>query len=315
MERKTLGAHEPSSGGNSDSPDRLLSIIIVSWNSCDCLDKCIESIAGGTDGMDVEIIVVDNNSSDASRQMCERKHPGVKYIELEQNMGFARANNIGIRNSCGRYVILLNPDTVVEPDAIRFLIDFMESTPDAGAAGPRLIQPDGSVQGSARRFPSLRTAFLGRTSLLQRILGGSGAARSEIPCLSHESLEPLEVDWISGACMIVRREVIEIAGLLDERFFMYWEDADWCYQMKKHGWRIFWVPKSRILHLTGQSSQLLRVRTTLAFHKSIFYYFQKNINKNILVSALVLTLISARCILILGKDSLLALRKGPGTSE
>lgn len=293
---------------NETRSEALLSVVIVSWNVAESLRACLSSVIGSSSGLNPEIIVVDNNSSDDSCKICREMHPQVRLISLKENFGFAKANNIAIKDCNSKYILLLNPDATIQTDAIHSLLEFIEANEKVGAIGPKIIESSGKVQGSARKFPSLRTAFLGRTSILQKLLRKSKAAQDEIPCLSHNSSKPLEVEWVSGACMMVRRETIEQVGLLDEKFFMYWEDADWCYRMKRHGWKIFWVPAAKITHNTGQSSSKSRSRTIIAFHKSIYYYFEKNINEknNPFLSALIFTLISARCLLTLVKSEIIS---------
>jgi len=275
----------------------ILSIVIVNWNTETQLRDCLTSIAESAGNGPTEVIVVDNCSADRSCEMCGNEFPGVRLIANECNVGFVRANNTAIRVSSGDFVMLLNPDTQVRPGTVNRMIDFMRDNPSVGVVGPKIIEPNGETQGSARRFPSLRTAFLGRTSFLRKLFGSSDAAADEIPCLTHSSNDALEVDWVNGACMLVRKTAIEQAGLLDEKFFMYWEDADWCFRIKKSGWKVFWLPTAEILHLTGEASRQAQIKTIVAFHKSIFYYFSKNINekKSLFLNALVWSLVWARC--------------------
>ncbi len=275
----------------------LLSIVIVNWNTEIQLRECLASVVNNNESIPTEVIVVDNCSADRSCEMCGSEFPNVKLIINECNVGFARANNTAIRASSGDFIMLLNPDTQVRPNTMSRMIEFMRDNPSAGVVGPKIIEPNGEIQGSARKFPSLRTAFLGRTSFLRKIFGSSSVATDEIPCLAHKSDDALEVDWVNGACMFVRKEAIEQTGLLDEKFFMYWEDADWCFRIIKSGWKVFWLPTAEILHLTGESSRQAKIKTIVFFHKSIFYYFSKNINENksFALNALVWSLVWARC--------------------
>lgn len=277
-----------------------ISIVIVNWNTCDLLRDCIISIEGNGQDFEVEIIVVDNCSTDGSAGMCELNFPNARLICNDNNLGFARANNIAIREAAGEYVMLLNPDTRLAPGLLSGLAKHLDENKKVGIAGPKILERDGKTQGSARRFPSLRTAFFGRTSFLQNLFTKSGAARDEIPCLSHEGTGPLAVDWVSGACMIVRREVFEQAGPLDERYFMYWEDADLCFQARAKGWEVDWVPSVELLHLTGSASRskpAAIVKTTVVFHRSVFYYFMKNLRPSAPVAALVFVLVNARMLM------------------
>lgn len=273
-----------------------LTIIIVSWNVKHLLRDCLISIHENIN-IDYEIIVVDNASSDNTQEMfCEFSH--VNFIGLDNNLGFAKAVNIGISQSRGDYILLLNPDTKIFKNSIETMKKFLEMNEKAGAIGPMIIEIDGQVQGSARKFPSYKTVFFGRKSLLQKIAKKCKYSKTEIPCLHHYEKTPLEVDWISGACLMIKTDAINDVGILDERFFMYWEDADWCFRAQKQGWKIYWLPTAKIEHIGGESSKKSPYKSILYFHNSVIKYFNKNMNNaNIKILFLLIPiLIYIRCL-------------------
>ncbi len=227
-----------------------VSIVIVNWNTRDLLRECLASVLEQTT-LSKEIFVVDNGSSDGSADMVGTEFPAAYVIANTENLGFARANNQAIAKAQGRYVLLLNTDTVVQDRAIDRTVEFADQHLDAGVIGPRLINPDGSLQSSCRNYPWLVNSiivFLGRIHLLPY-----GFITARIYRLwKHDQTR--DVDWIIGACLLVRREVIRQVGSLDQDFFFYSEDMDWCYRIKKAGWRILFYPDASITHFGGQSS-------------------------------------------------------------
>jgi GT2 family glycosyltransferase len=252
-----------------------VSFIIVSWNVCDLLRGCQRSIIRETEACQqtTETIVVDNASSDGSVEMLRQEFPQVKVIANSKNVGFTRANNQALAVAQGRYLFLLNPDTELRPDALRSLIDFMEGHSRAGLVGPRLFYGDGSPQSSRRRFPTLATAFFESTKLQQwfprnRIL-------THYYMLDTRDDETQPVDWINGSAMFVRRDVYDQIGGLDEQFFMYSEELDWCYRARQSGWQIFYLPSAEITHYEGKSSEQVVARRDIYFHSSKIRFFRK----------------------------------------
>jgi GT2 family glycosyltransferase len=213
-----------------------------------------------------EVIVVDNGSSDDSACMIRREFPAVQLIENTHNDGYARANNLGIRASRGRYVLLLNSDTLVPAGALPGLIDFMQQQPDAGACGPRLVRADGRPQ---------RYAFGGDPTLGYLLRRGTSQLLLRRPLHDWATGATLAVDWVSGACLLARRAAIEQAGLLDERFFMYFEDNEWCLRIRKAGWSVYYYPAIEIVHLGGQS--LARnPQAQQVYYQSLTYFYAKH---------------------------------------
>jgi GT2 family glycosyltransferase len=223
-----------------------LSIIIVTWNNEPEIEACLESLYSAA-GQLPEIILVDNSSQDGTTGILRSHGDRIRLTENTANQGFARASNQGLKEAGGRYLMLLNPDTVVEPGALKTLVHFMDSEPSAGAAGARLVRGNGEVQRSCLRFPSVGM-------LLQGYLSGGGYLPADMSM-------PSEVSAVSGAALIVRREVVEEVGFIDERFFMYAEETDWCYRMAQAGWKVYYVPDAHIMHIGGASAVQVSVDT------------------------------------------------------
>ena len=201
--------------------------------------------------------------------------PHTITIQNGSNLGFAKAVNIGLRRSDGRYICLLNPDTVAADNFLQVGLDYLTAHPNVGALGPKIYSDDGSVQGSARSFPTLLTSLFGRTSWLTKTFPNNRFSKKNMVNIGYDSAEPLEVDWISGACMLVSREALDHIGRLDERFFMYWEDADWCRRMRRGGWQVVYYPKSSIVHACGQSSKTRPLKSIFHFHISSYRLYEK----------------------------------------
>ncbi|HEU4792485.1 MAG TPA: glycosyltransferase [Nitrolancea sp.] len=231
-----------------------LSLIIVSYNVRDLLISCLESIRASlaSSRLNSEIIVVDNASSDGSPDAVRQRFPSVRLIENGANLGFAAANNRGILDAGGRTLLLLNPDTTVPPGAMETLTGYLDDHPDTGVVGPRLAYPDGSTQPSRRRFPNLLTGLL-ESTIVQDYWRENPAARRYYLADQPEGVTQ-DVDWLVGACLAVRREVIDQVGLLDDAFFMYSEETEWCHRVRKAGWRIVYLPEATIVHHEGASS-------------------------------------------------------------
>ncbi|MBN1275903.1 MAG: glycosyltransferase, partial [Deltaproteobacteria bacterium] len=252
----------------------MLDIIIINFNSTDCLLKCIESIYNTLPELPVNLHVYDNASTD-NVERINMMFPEVRLIKNNWNMGFAKAINKGLKQSDGLYALLLNPDTVVQDGFFECLIEFMEDNPDAAVIGPKILDHDGTVQGSARSFPTPLTGLFGRSSFLSKNFPNNRFTLANILTTRSDGTTPMEVDWVSGACMLVRRDALKDVGLMDERFFMYWEDADWCKRMWEKNWKVIYLPEASVIHYVGVSSEKLIVRSILEFHKSSYRLFEK----------------------------------------
>ena len=230
-----------------------LSIAIPSWNTRELLDQCLASIEASTAGLSCEILVVDNDSRDGSPEMIEAKHKDVILIRNRMNLGFAAACNTAFKHSTGRYFCLLNSDTIASENSFKPLIEFMEKHPNAGAVGCKLLNRDGSLQRSCSCFPSVVTElydalYLSKLFPRSRVFGCYSMSYWDFD-------ETREVDFVGGSCMMVRREAVEDVGLLDESYFMYTEEADWCYRMWDSGWKVYYYPGAQIIHLGGESAK------------------------------------------------------------
>jgi GT2 family glycosyltransferase len=254
-----------------------LSVVVVSRDVRDLLAACLESLHQSDNGFVIETLVVDAASSDGSSAMVRKRFPAVRQLASRENLGFTRGNNWAIRLARGRHVMLLNPDTVVRPGALRALVTFLDAHPDVGVAAPKLVFPDGSVQSSRRRFPRPVTGFV-ESTVLERWLGRSRVVR-EYRLDDGPADAPQDVDWVVGAAMVVRREAFEQAGLLDERFFMYSEEVDLCRRIRAAGWRVVYVPDAVVVHHEGRSSEQNLVQRNLDFHESRFRYYRKHFGR------------------------------------
>jgi GT2 family glycosyltransferase len=247
-----------------------LSIVIVNWNTAGLLARCLESIYAHACSSDFVVWVVDNASSDGSPQMVCDRFPQAKLIRNEENLGFARANNQAIEGSCGRYILLLNPDTEVKPKSLDILLEFMEGHPQAGAAGARLLNPDGTLQDSCYPAPTLSRELWFLLHLDRFWPHGSYD-------MSEWALDAArEVDAVTGACLILRREILDQVGLLDEGYFMYSEEIDLCYRLQQAGRCIYWVPQATVMHYGGQSTKQVAATMFLQLYGGKIRYYRKN---------------------------------------
>ena len=246
-----------------------LSIIIVNWNTRELLAKCLESIAAHPPERTFEVLVVDNASSDGSAQMVQERFAWVQLIENQKNVGFARANNQAIQRCRGQYILLLNSDTEVLPGALEGLVAFMESHPRAGAAGARLLNPDGSLQPSCH--PMLTPGReLWRLLFLEHI-----RARATYPMHRWDDTVPRRVEVIKGACLLLRREALNRVGLLDESYFMYTEEVDLCYRLARAGWELWWVPVAAVIHHGEASSSQIAQAMYIQLYRSKIQFYRK----------------------------------------
>lgn len=244
-----------------------LSIIVVNWNTRELLRQCLRSVVAATSGIAYEIIVVDNGSADGSVQLVRDEFPQARCIANRENRGFARANNQGIAASSGRHLLLLNSDTIVRPGALVKLVHFVEAHPGVGIAGPELRNGDGTLQLSWARFPTLASELRGVN------------VRRRQPFPSAADPQAYRVDWIGGACLLIRRATVEQIGLLDERFFMYSEETDWCFRARQQGWDVCLVPAAQVIHLGGQSSRKASARMKAELYGSKAHFFAKHYSR------------------------------------
>ena len=252
-----------------------LSISIVNYNNKECLAACLDSIYSHAPDVSFEVTVVDNGSADGSTELVRRTYPQVRIIDNSENRGFVKANNQGIRASQGRYLLSLNNDTIIQNGTLAGLVRFMQEHPDVGVCGPKVLNQDETFQRQCRRrFPTISSS-LSYFLKLHRLF-----PRSEFfgrYLMTYEDCDKAgEVDSVSGCCLMVRREVIEKVGVLDENFIMYGDDLDWCYRIKQAGWKVCYVPSVQIVHLGGQSSRRLPRRCIVLFYRAMAVFYRKH---------------------------------------
>lgn len=267
----------------NNEPRPLLSICILSWNTSELLRACLHSIYADPQSRQWEVVVVDNNSSDQSAAMVSSGFPHVRLVLNPSNLGFAVGNNRAMELARGDLILLLNPDTRVEPGALGRLMDFLQANPKIGAVGPKLLSEDGSVQLSCGIRPSLLTEFVNKM-LLHNLFPFYKLGR-------WHHRETRDVDWVMGACLLVRRQVVEEVGGLDPAIFMFHEDLDWCLRIRDAGWRISYLPFSRIHHLRGASTRQNLKDMLVVSQRSLYFLFAKHFGKRHVLILRCLTLI------------------------
>jgi GT2 family glycosyltransferase len=261
----------------------LLSILIVNWNTRELLRDCLNSIYEDPQSIAWEVVVVDNGSGDHSAALVESSFPQARLLALGQNLGFVGGYNLALEKSRGQYLLLLNSDTRVEPGALGGLVAFLEDHPQAGAVGPRLVHGDGTVQLSCGLSPSLGAEIVNKL-LLHKVFPFFKFGR-----WNHAQIR--EVGWVTGACLLVRRAAIQEVGPLDPAIFMFYEDVEWCLRMRRAGWKVFYYPFSRVVHLGGQSTRKNFDQMLVISQQSQFYLFQKHFGRGALHLLRALTLV------------------------
>ncbi len=243
-----------------------LSIVIVNWNTRDLLTQCLDSIYGNPPQRSFQVWVIDNNSSDASSAMVRERFPRANLIANDTNVGFARANNQGIRQSTGQLVLLLNSDTRVHPGALDRLVDYMEDHPKVGVAGVRLLNLDGSIQ----YYPTSLPRLSNQLAMLWYLPG-----RREFLTGRTGQHEPCEVDRVKGACLAVRHEVLDQIGLMDEGLFLYAEEDDICQRARQAGWKIVFLPSVLVTHYGGASTEQMSEQALIHLYRGKLWFVRK----------------------------------------
>jgi GT2 family glycosyltransferase len=226
------------------NPD--VSVVVVTHRHRAFVERCLDALDRVRAEAALEVFLVDNLSRDGTPELVAEKYPWVRLSVRDRRRGFSDNNNYALRQAAGRYVLVLNPDTEVRPGAVAALVRFMDGHPEVGICGAKLLNPDGSVQPSCRRFPTL-SSVLARRTPLRGVLKDS-AANGRHLMKDRGATEPMDVDWLLGACLFVRRTAIDEVGLLDEGYLLYVEDIDWCYRMHQKNWGVSWVPEAEIVH-------------------------------------------------------------------
>lgn len=251
-----------------------LSVITVSNNHRQYLERCLDTLREHGGNFATEIFVVDNASVDGTVDFVRSCYPEVALVCGEKKRGFSANNNLAIRRSAGRYILLLNPDTEVTPNALDALVEFMDKHPLVGVCGPQLRFPDGSIQLSCRAFPTWQSVLVRRTPLRLFMQDSAFNRKHLLADIDHSRTQ--EVDWLLGAAMMVRRETIEGVGLLDERYFLYVEDIDYCWRASKQGWKVYYVPDAVIIHhhLAVSDKNFFDVHTYYHFSSMLRFFLK-----------------------------------------
>lgn len=230
-----------------------ISIVILNYKSRELALSCINSIKNADfSGLAYEIIVVDNNSQDGLDEILKAKYPEAKLIQNGKNLGMGAGNNVGIREARGKYVAVMNPDTVADKDAFRKLFDFMEANPRIGVAGPKQFYPDGTMQNSCYRWYGVLTPFFRKTFLGRWSVGQKSIDKFLMKDFDHDSIK--EVDWLLGSFLFCRTEALKKVGMFDEDFFLYFEDTDLAKRFWKNGWKVVYLPDAKIIHNHSRES-------------------------------------------------------------
>lgn len=257
-----------------NAPEPELSVIIVSYNVAGFLNHCLDSVVRACSGFDAEVLVVDNSSTDNTADMVRNKYPGVTLIENPRNLGYTRANNQGLAAARGRYVLFLNPDTILPHDALSLSMAFLRDHPDAGLLSLKLVNSDGTFQAACRRgFPTPMTAFYRMIGLSRLFPGSRRFGRYNLTYLDPNATA--EVDAVCGAYMMARGDLLRKLGGFDETFFMYGEDIDLCWRVRREGYRVFYHPAAEVIHFKGESSRKNRIESAIHFYNSMFIFSRK----------------------------------------
>jgi len=251
-----------------------ISVVIVGWNAKRYLEVCLDSLFSSPPRRSMEIIVVDNASDDGSSEMITTQFPQAKVIRSEENLGFSRGNNLGIRGSLGHYIALVNPDVIVFPGCLDALADFLDQNPNVGNVGPRVFNADLTQQSTCRRFPTLWNNFCSATGLAMKFRNSKLFAGEHMFYFPHD--RTLSVDVLVGCFSFIRRETFDQVGLLDESLFMYGDDLDWCRRCWKAGWQVVFYPGARAIHDRGKITAQYPVRFAVAQQQSVLYYWRKH---------------------------------------
>lgn len=263
-----------NAAGEKLVPGMNISIVIVNWNVRDYLRRCLTSVYKFTQDLEFEVFVVDNNSSDGSQAMVREDFPRARLIASPVNLGFARGNNLALGRCRGRYIIILNPDTELVDNGFKEMALFMEANPFVSVLAPRLIYPDGSLQRSCRNFPTVLMDFWESLYLNEAFPESNVFNRYLMGMWEHN--EPRDVDQPYGACLMIRDEVLKKIGFFDGRFFMYYDEVDLCYRIKKAGGRIYYLPSVKVIHHSNKSSNQVSLKCECYKAKSRLMFFKKH---------------------------------------
>jgi GT2 family glycosyltransferase len=271
-----------------------ISVVIVSYNGRDYLRRCLGSLREHTQGLEYEVVVVDNASPDGSADMVAAEFPFVRLLRQPGNAGLSPALNQGIRLGSGEMVVLMNPDTELQDNAFAAMARHLRDQPDVGVLGPRILDDDGSLQLSCRRFPTFSIAFFNRYSLLTRLLPRNPFSTHYL-MTDFDHSHTAEVDWLSLACWMVPRRLFDEVGFLDEGYFLYSEDVDFCQRVNRSGRKVVYFPQASMVHHIGRSTRTLPNRSVVERYRSMWRYYGKYMHRGVILDGPVLGAIAFRC--------------------
>ncbi|MCX7785720.1 MAG: glycosyltransferase family 2 protein [candidate division WOR-3 bacterium] len=253
----------------------MVSILIITWNSKKYLKPCLDSILLQEQFkfFDYEIVVIDNNSQDGTVNIIEKSYSQVRLIKNAVNVGYAKANNQGIKIIRSEYILLLNPDTILRDNFFPPLIEYLKQNPRVGAIAPKILNPDLTIQDSVRAFPSYSILLWELTGLSRLFPQHKTFGRWRMKYFDYNQIS--EIDQPMASCLLVRKEAIEQIGGFDERFPMFYNDVDFCLRLKRAGWKIVYFPDSSVIHYRGASTKIVRTKMIFSMHKSLYHYFEK----------------------------------------
>lgn len=258
--------------------NKLVSIAIVNYNNRAELEKCLESIDKTKGSIETEVLVFDNGSSDGSSEMVEKRFPEVRLTQNAENLGLTKAMNALLEKSRGEHILVLDSDTELEADCLSNLSNFLDDNPRVGIVGGRVFYDDGRMQETARSFPNALSGLFGRRALFTRLWPGNPISRHFLLADKTDESKPFEVDYVSAACLMLRREVLQKVGPMDVDYFVYWCDADWCRRAKNAGFSVFCVPSARIVHHERYQPKLRKnPRMIKDFHRGAYLYYTKHV--------------------------------------
>ncbi|GGI46200.1 glycosyl transferase [Paenibacillus marchantiophytorum] len=282
-----------------------LSIIVLNYKTRELTLACLESVFSSSTSYNYEIILIDNASNDSIIQAINEQYPQVVTIANTDNVGFSKANNQGIRVAKGRYVLLLNSDTIVQPDTMDTMLHFMDENPPVGASGCKIVLPDGSLDKACKRgFPTPSASFYYAFGFSKLFPKKPRFNQYQLGYLNPDEEYP--IDSLVGAFMLIRREAIEQVGMLDEEFFMYGEDIDWCYRIKQAGWVNYYYPRTHIVHHKGASSRRKPFKIIYEFHRAMILFHNKHYRQKYswLTNAIVYLGVGLKFVLSLARNKL-----------
>ncbi len=281
-----------------------LDIVIVNYNSGRYLKYCLDALHK-TNGIlhNSGVIVYDNGSTDASLKIAQAAFPRVRYIGNHVNLGFARAVNRVIEQSSGEYILLVNPDTIVFPESIRLMLDFMTKNEQCGVLGGELLSPSGYRQPTCRRFPNYVNVLFGRRSLMRRLFPGNPFSRRYLYA-EMDPTKPHLVDFVEGSLMMIRRRALEDVGNFDEQLFLYVEDADICYRMKQHGWETWWLPQTYAIHYRGETFRADNIHPAMYHSRGLYTFFRKHYKPSFLTRLALRFFLTLRLVYVIATGSL-----------